>query len=302
MRKRIRFNYYIELWLMQKRVLVKESTISRYSEIVNLYIKPYFGNLYINKISDKLIIDYLNKLNTSKRLSNKTIRDIFVLMKQILKYANINVNIKLPKKEKCEIKILTKEDQLILERYICNNLSFCNLGILISLYTGIRIGELCSLKWENINLEKKYIKISNTILRIKDLNSNDNKTKVVINSPKSINSNRIIPIPTQLYELLLIAKKNVNDDNNYLLTNELKYMEPRSYYYNYKKVMHTLGIDQYNFHSLRHTFATRCIEIGFDYKTLSEILGHSDIKMTLSFYVHPTQEIKISNMEKLKFL
>lgn len=300
MQKRTKFKVYINTWFMQKKILVKESTLSRYTEIINNYIEPYFGYIYVNKIDNAMIIDYLNYLVDDVGLSNKTIRDIFSLLKQILNYANININAKPPKYEKSKIRILNKLEQKKIENYICNNLNFYNIGILLSLYTGIRIGEVCSLRWNSIDFHKKTLTISNTILRIKNLSSNSSKTKVIINKPKSKSSLRTIPIPSQIFALLLKLKDSIKCNDDYILTNNSKYIEPRTYYYHYKKIMDELGLQGYSFHTLRHTFATRCIETGFDYKTLSEILGHSNIKMTLSFYVHPSDEAKINQMEKLK--
>lgn len=300
MRKNKQFEYYINSWLIQKNFSVKESTMSRYSEIVNIYIKPTFGNLHINKINNQLVLKYLNYLINNDNLKSKTKKDIVTLLKQIFKFSNINIDIKLPKCNKKKIKILTKSEQHRLEEYVKNNLNFTNIGILLSLYMGLRIGELCSLKWENIDLNNKTITISSTLLRIKNLNDDISKTKIVIDTPKTNNSLRVIPIPSSIFKLLLQLHKNVNNKENYVLTNTVKFIEPRAYYYSYKKIMKLLKLEEYNFHSLRHTFATRCVELGFDYKTLSEILGHSDIKMTLSFYVHPTNELKIKSMEKLK--
>ena len=299
MKKRIKFSYYINLWLSQKEISVKKSTLSRYIEIVNIYIRPYFNDLYIYKINDEIVYKYTLDL-LDKNLSNKTVKDILVLLKQLFKYSNVDVNICLPKCNKKDIKVLKKEEQKIIENYICNNIDCSNFGIILSLYTGLRIGELCSLKWTNINLVNRTITITNTILRIKNFDDNSSKTKVIFNTPKSLKSLRIIPIPSQILKYLTELKNNVSSENNYFLTNSLKYMEPRSYYYHYKKIMKILNLQSYNFHVLRHTFATRCIELGFDYKTLSEILGHSDIRITLSLYVHPSNELKIMNMEKLK--
>lgn len=299
MKKRIKFSYYINLWLSQKEISVKKSTLSRYIEIVNIYIRPYFNDLYIYKINDEIVYKYTLDL-LDKNLSNKTVKDILVLLKQLFKYSKIDINICLPKCNKKGIKVLKKEEQKIIENYICNNLDCINFGIILSLYTGLRIGELCSLKWTNINLVDRTITITNTILRIKNFDDNSSKTKVIFNTPKSLKSLRIIPIPSQILKYLIELKNNVSSENNYFLTNSLKYMEPRSYYYHYKKIMKILNLQSYNFHVLRHTFATRCIELGFDYKTLSEILGHSDIRITLSLYVHPSNELKIMNMEKLK--
>ena len=189
MKKRIKFSYYINLWLSQKEISVKKSTLSRYIEIVNIYIRPYFNDLYIYKINDEIVYKYTLDL-LDKNLSNKTVKDILVLLKQLFKYSKIDINICLPKCNKKGIKVLKKEEQKIIENYICNNLDCINFGIILSLYTGLRIGELCSLKWTNINLVDRTITITNTILRIKNFDDNSSKTKVIFNTPKSLKSLR----------------------------------------------------------------------------------------------------------------
>lgn len=298
MKRRIKLNKKIDLWLLKKKMLVKESTFSRYNEIVDIYIRPYLGNIYTHKFNNELLTKYIYNLVNKTNLNNKTIKDITILLKQIFKYSDVNVDVFYPKYKKNDVKILEEKEQKKLEKYLCNNLNYINMGILLSLYTGLRIGEICALKWKNIDLEKGIVFVENTILRIKDLEGN-NKTKVIITTPKSHNSIRYIPIPNEILILLIKISENITNDDNYFITNSLKYMEPRTFYYHYKKIMKRLELQNYNFHALRHTFATRCISLGFDSKTLSEILGHSDIRITLSLYVHPNNQIKVNNMEKL---
>lgn len=258
-------------------------------------------NVDIKRINNNMVSDFVEDLIQNKKLNSKTVKDIIVLLKQIFSYADIKVNIPSPKVHKNNIEILEKKEQKKLEDYLKSNKSSLNISILLSLYTGIRIGELCSIRWSNIDFQKNLIHISNTILRIKDWNENDvTKTRVIIDTPKSVESIRDIPIPNDIMILLNEAHQKVDNDDCYLITNKMKYMEPRTFYYHYKKIMKELDLDHYNFHTLRHTFATRCIELGFDYKTLSEILGHSDVQITLSMYVHPSNELKYKNMEKLK--
>ena len=163
----------------------------------------------------------------------------------------------------------------------------------------MRLGEICALKWEDINLSKKVIKVKKTIVRIQDVEGEkEARTKIVIDNPKTENSKREIPMNKYLYSIL----KEYYEPNNggrYLLTNSYKYIEPRTYYNRYKTIVERAEIGNYGFHALRHTFATRCIEIGMDPKTLSEILGHSDVKVTLSLYVHPSNKMKDRYMERL---
>ncbi len=297
--KNKRLNYYIDSFLLDKKITVKESTYCRYLDIINNYIRPEFGNMSVKNINKDLLNNYFISLSKINRLNNKTIKDIIVLFKQILRDCNINYSITLPKETKKNIQILTKDEQKILEKELCSNINSFNLGVLICLYTGIRIGELCALRWKDIDINNGFISINHTIIRIKDFDG-ENKTKVIISSPKTNNSIRQIPVPKQVLNILVNQKRKVDNDNNYLLTNSLKLMEPRSCLNHYYKLIKKINLKKYNFHVLRHTFATRCVELHFDYNTLSEILGHSSVKITLSTYVHPSINLKISSMQKLE--
>ena len=172
------------------------------------------------------------------------------------------------------------------------------MGIILSLYTGLRIGEICALKWSDIDFINNQIIVNHSVTRIKNINESFLKTKIIINEPKTEYSKRVIPIPNSIINSLKQVFPNNKD--YYFLTNSCKVLEPRTYYNKYKKVLKKIGLEKYNYHALRHTFATRCIEIGFDPKSLMEILGHSDIKITLSLYVHPTNTLKKQYMNKLE--
>ena len=288
-------NYYIDNWLMSIRFLVKTSTYAHYYTIVNKHIRPYLGEVEIKVIKPKTIENFMNQ-KFEEGLSTKSIRDMIVVLKQILSYANISIKFRLPKLQKKEIKILSKNEIQILEKEIMKRKSYAAYGILLSLYTGVRIGEVCALTWKDIDLNKRVIKIEHTMLRIMDLEKED-RTKVIIEEPKTEHSKREIPINQLLYDVLVKIKPK--NRNTYFLTGTKEYIEPRTYYNQYQKILKDIGIKRYGFHSLRHTFATRCIEIGMDPKTLSEILGHSDVKVTLSLYVHPTNSLKSVYLEKL---
>ena len=172
------------------------------------------------------------------------------------------------------------------------------LGVFICLYTGIRIGELCALQWKNISFNEKTIVIENTMQRLQNDDPNSIfKTRIIITEPKSKASLRTIPLPDFV---LKVIKPFVAAPNAYVLSGKCKsIIEPRTMQNRFKTYLKKGNIDDANFHSLRHTFATRCIEAGFDVKTLSEILGHSSVKITLDRYVHSSMELKRSNMEKL---
>lgn len=300
-----RFNNCIDKWLLLKKCVIKETTYSKYINLIDAHIRPKLGNLPIKKINNSVIATFISEelsngnLETGGKLSNKMVKEIANVLKQILEYNNISIKVPMPKCQKKDIVILTESEREELERYLFHTKNYYALGMLLTLYTGIRIEELCALKWENIDLENNYITIRNTVSRVKNLDGNSNKrTKLIIENAKTVHSIRKIPITNVLKEILNEMK---TDNNNYILSNTDKFIDPRNYENQYKKIFNIVGIKVYNFHTLRHTFATRCIELGVDPKTLQEILGHSDIKITLSLYVHPSDTMKINCMNKLTF-
>lgn len=294
-KNKYKFNYYIQNWLNSIKFLVKISTYVHYLGIVRNHIEPSLGKLELHDINTEKIEQFINK-KFEDGFSSKTIRDMVVVLKQILSYANLSVNIKMPKLKKNEVIILSKAEQKILEKEILKRNTTIAYGVLLSLYTGLRIGEVCALKWNDINLAKRTIKVRHTMIRVMDL-EHSSKTKIILEEPKTENSKREIPINKFLYDILVKIKPK--DSNTFFLTGTKSYIEPRTYYNKFQKLLQDVNIKKYGFHTLRHTFATRCIEVGMDSKTLSEILGHSDVKVTLSLYVHPTNFLKAEYLEKL---
>lgn len=288
-------------WLNNSKIRCKKSTFSNYQYTVNSRIIPKFSKIKKKNITSEIIDNYTFEL-LDEGLLPKTVKDILIILKQILTFAGIKVKVSMPKTEKKVIQVLDRKDQMVLENYIRKNINRITVGILICLYTGIRIGELCALKEGDIDLKNKKITIKKTLIRIKNLdNHSDNKTNVIIDNPKSSCSVREIPIPKFIVPILkdVCLKK---DFDAFLLTGTKRYIETRTYFNKYKKILNDLQLPNYNFHALRHTFATRCIENGCDPKTLSEILGHSSVKITLERYVHPSYDNKIKMMNKLKFI
>lgn len=305
LRKGIKFSTIADEWLEQKKILIKESTYYNYLFIIEKHIKPYFKNLYIKEKLD--YTDFV--ISLSKKLAPKTIKDIVCVLNSILKYYEekyeCKIKIKranLPKSAKNNLEILTNDEIQKIEKFCINNFSKETLGIVLSLNTGIRIGELCALKWKDINLNEKNIKIQNTVQRVYDKNLK--KTKIIVGTAKTNSSRRVIPINKKIYNLLLIAKKidvknSDSIDEFFVLSGNEKIIEPRRYQKNFKSILKKCKIKEYHFHILRHTFATECIKVGMDVKSLSEILGHANTNITLNTYVHSTNEMKKKYLEKL---
>lgn len=295
-------------WIENKKMQVKESTLSHYKSVIDNHIIPILGEYKIASISSDIIQHHINKL-LKEGLTGKTVNDILTIIKSIIKYAsckgfehNCDLSTISVKTKRNDIQTLTIFEQKILCNFLVDNLNNKNFGILLSIYTGIRLGELCALKWSDIDLSEKVLKINKTMLRIQDNFSeyHSNKTKIIVTPPKSEDSVRVIPIPQIIFDIICKMQRR---PDAYIMTGKCdRFIEPRNMQYYFKSVLKKCNIRDVNFHILRHTFATRCVESGFEIKSLSEILGHSDVKITLQRYVHSSMDLKRKNMDKLNFL
>lgn len=295
---------YLSAWLQSIQLSVKKSTFSNYAGLIYRHIIPILGKTPLEQISSELVQAYINqklkngRLDGKAGLSVKTSRDIIGLLKRSLKPAGIELQIKLPHYSLPKPRVLTATEQSALITTAKNSDNLEGLGVLLSLFTGIRIGELCSLKWQDVSLKDGVLKIDKTIQRRENFEGGKSKTVIDIGTPKSESSIRNIPLPQFLLRKLKGLKETAQDDD-YILSGNHHYVEPRRCQYRFKKLVKKAGIQDINFHVLRHTFATRCVELGIDIKTISEILGHSNVNMTLNRYVHPTFEHQRECMEKL---
>jgi len=302
-KKKILYKDWLWYWMQKKKDYIKESTYSNYSNIISNHIIPDLGNIKLSNLNNKLIQEYLiNKYKTGRLdgnggLSNKTIRDIIAVVKSSLKYAikeeminNINLDFTYPKiGNKDKIYIIPKKDQEKLITYIKQNENTRSLGVLLALYSGIRIGELCALQWKDIDFKNNILHINKTLQRIYIKDNKESVSKIIITNPKTHNAERDIPLNKRFADIL---KKYQTKSNNYILSNCDKWIEPRTYRRYFKKCLDKAKIGQINFHGLRHTFATNCIKLGVDYKTVSELLGHANVNITLNLYVHPQMSQK----------
>ena len=302
-KRKILYKDWLWYWMQKKKDYIKESTYSNYSNIISNHIIPELGNIKLSNLNNKLIQEFLiNKYKTGRLdgnggLSYKTIRDIIAVVKSSLKYAikeeminNINLDFTYPKiGNKDKIYIIPKKDQEKLITYIKQNENTRSLGVLLALYSGIRIGELCALQWKDIDFKNNILHINKTLQRIYIKDNKESVSKIIITNPKTHNAERDIPLNKRFADIL---KKYQTESNNYILSNCDKWIEPRTYRRYFKKCLDKAKIGQINFHGLRHTFATNCIKLGVDYKTVSELLGHANVNITLNLYVHPQMSQK----------
>lgn len=283
-------------WKEYKRPYVKQSTMAAYLLILENHLLPAFGEK--DSLPEQSVQSFvLEKIECG--LSVKSIKDILIVLKMVMKFGVKNEwmnyyewDIKYPTNSaNKELEVLSVSNHRKILDHIQSHFTFTGLGIYISLSTGLRIGEICALKWNDINITEGTITVSRTIERIYMVEGEKKHTELVINSPKTKNSCREIPMSKELLAIVKPLKKIVNDDF-YVLTNDEHPTEPRTYRNYYNGLMEKLGIPKLKYHGLRHSFATRCIEAGCDYKTVSVLLGHSNISTTLNLYVHPNMEQK----------
>lgn len=302
--KRLRKRNFKDLaneWLEVKKITIKESTYYKYKYIIKKYLIPEIGRIKRENLEkqdlNQLIRDF------SEKLSVKTTREIINVLKGILKFINSQYKTKIeidsiikPKVYSKEVEIMTRRERRKLEKACLEENSLKSIGIFMCLNTGLRVGEICALKWENIDIGKKTIQVKKTLQRIY---VDQKKTRVIIDNPKTVKSVRTIPISNKLYDVLKPMKRKYEKQAFFLTGEKDKFIEPRTYQNYFKLLLQNNKIKKYKFHILRHTFATNCIEVGMDIKSLSEILGHSTVDITLNRYVHSSLKMKKEYLEKL---
>lgn len=293
-------------WLQMNRDRIRQSTYAKYSGMSEKYIKPKLGGYAVRELNSLLVEEFGHDLLTRERLSPKTVKDILTTLHSIVRYTSRqypeqvpNIEIIYPKVPKKDTRVLNRDEQIRLVNYLLDDPDECKFGVLLALLTGMRIGEICALRWGNISLDERTIRVDATMQRLKNPEGDASaKTKVVISDPKSDCSARVIPL-TEYAAKLCQAQYN-SCPSAFVLTGEKdRFIEPRTMQYRLRKYTGECGLEGVHFHTLRHTFATRCVEVNFEIKSLSEILGHSSPQITLERYVHSSMELKRNNMNKL---
>ena len=300
---------YCEEWLTISRNRVKPSTYAKYRNIILHYIIPHIGPRYPQELTTLLMEQYVELLlregsaRSDKGLSPKTVHDTLCVLRAVIAYIRRQPDSQMPEIEivpprcqKRQIRVLTMAEQERLIRYLRKDTDDCKFGVLLALLTGMRIGEVCALQWRDISLPDRVIHVRATMQRLQVQNA-EQKTAICIGAPKSENAARDIPLSPLAVQLC--AGFTRPEPEAYILTGQPSYMEPRALQYRFARYTQQCGLEHVNFHALRHTFATRCIEVGFEVKSLSEILGHSNVKVTLDRYVHSSMELKRTNINKL---
>ncbi|MGN0181618.1 MAG: tyrosine-type recombinase/integrase [Candidatus Ornithomonoglobus sp.] len=291
---------WISEYIVSQKDKLKISTYKVYERYFNNHIQPFFKNIKLRLLDTNILQAFIN---SQRNLSPSTIKGIFSLVRESLKTANragyidaVWLNVDIPKDKRPSVSVFGISEQRMIEAALDLDENPNELGVLICLYTGLRIGELCGLRWEDVNFNSGTIAVNRTVQRM----SIDGKSCLIELPPKSESSQRKIPVPGFLLDILKC--RCAASESRYVLSINSHVMDPRTYQNQYRRVLERAGVEYANFHSLRHTFSVRALESGFDIKTLSEILGHADASVTLKKYAHSLDEHKRASMERLSAL
>lgn len=293
----------VDLFFAERERKLKESTVSRYRYVVRQYIQPQLGAAPLYALTEQRVADFYRKLQ-EQGLSAKSTRDVGVLLRAILRMAAkrgcfcTGLNAELPAYRKRQVEIFTEPEIVQLAHHIMDEPDLTGLGVLLTLNSGLRLGELCALRWSDIDLHAGFLRVEREVQRIYE----KGHTRLVVQPPKSESSCRRIPLPADMLSLLAAYKPKRAGDTCLLLTGTAAPIEPRTMQNRYKSLLKRAGIPYRNFHALRHTYATRCIEQYVDVKSVSEMLGHSDVRITLQTYVHVSLRHKQQAVQSICFL
>ena len=285
-----------KIYLEEKAGKVKVSTLKCYQRNIKCHILPKLGDQIAANLTVEDIDDYLETMQ--ENFSPKLVREVGALLLALLRLAGVNFTgeVALPKIRQKNVEVFTESELKQMARIILRRTDETGLGILLTVYTGIRLGELCGLKWQDVNAGKGMLHVQRTVERVAQ---EDGTTCLAVLTPKTESSNRWIPIPQ---EMMRVLKPDQRLPETYLLTGGEIIPDPRTMQNRYKALLKRVGVPYRNFHALRHTYATRCIEQGIDAKSVSELLGHSDVRTTLRLYVHASMDYKCKAVEAIGFL
>lgn len=296
------FSTYADKFLQKKQLTMKESGYYNYYHKLKTIIIPYFCDFKLNEINQNILQEFI--FAKKEHYSPKSIRDIIMVVKSVLFSAEEDGIIKVPKirlhypeMKNEEYRILTDDEYTKLYKWLENHMTQSSAGVLIAMETGMRIGEVCGLKWSDVDFDKGTIQVRRTVSRVYMA---DSKTsKIVIGNPKTLSGNRTIPMPKRFAEILIRKKADCENENAFVCTNFDQPTEPRTLRQYYDRQLKKLGIPRVTFHALRHGFATRCVEAGIDPKTVAAIMGHKNCDITLDVYTSCTTKMKQNAIQKL---
>lgn len=294
-------------WLQLRSYRIKRSTLIKYDYLIQRHINQYFNHIGLKDIDSILINNKMMEVynDNKEKLSYSTLKSIFYLIRAITSYgvgmgyySQVYFNFEIADHSiRQDVQVLSERQEKKIIQNILTNQSANHLGVALSLCTGLRLGEVCALTVNDIDFKNREISVKRTVQRLSD--QEGNYTSLNVSEPKSVHSCRKIPLSDFLYKILIDYHVRDLEKGVFVLTqSEIPY-EPRTLQYGFKRIAKTCGYHDLHFHCLRHTFATKCVNSGFDIKTVSEILGHASVAFTLNRYVHPSMEVKKKQMKLL---
>lgn len=300
--RKITVEHLANEWLFVNKERVKPSTLQRYQGFMKNHIIPVIGHVSLVYINTASVHEFaLNRVRAG--LAPQSVNSILVFLHSCLKYGHRQYGFNMPdiiylSPIKKEMRVLSTDEQRKLIAYLTDDMDIYKFGVLLTLYTGLRLGELCALRWEDI--EPDCIRVRKTMQRLQK--EDGSGTELHIGAPKTGSSIRVIPIPSFLKESLEAFREAAQGREYFLAKKGMPIAEPRVMQYKFRIFLKEAGIEKANFHCLRHSFATTAVARGFELKSLSEVLGHANIQTTLQRYVHSSFELKQINMERLSLL
>lgn len=297
-----------ELWLYSCNTHNTLSTISKYEQLIANHISPCFSDRTCASITQaEMECFYRSLCQSPRRLSDSNLRTVAMLLNKIMEYAYqqayvetlLHITPRLSKRKPI-VRVFTDSERIKLENYVYSHHEPYTMAVFLALYTGMRLGEICAVKWSDFDFERGALQITKTVQRLKcPVDGDSRKTRLIVTPPKSNASFRVIPLPDFAIPYIYEGFSKEKKEFYVIASNANIPQDPRTVQYAYKKMLNMLGISYLNFHCLRHTFATRCVTNGWDVKTLSEILGHNDIKITMDYYFHSSFKYKKQQMNKI---
>ncbi|WRS26918.1 site-specific integrase [Oscillospiraceae bacterium MB08-C2-2] len=301
----------MESWLNGTAARLKRSTYDSYYHCLQGYVLPHFRLSENQSLSEESVLCFVKSITHNSTISEAYQKKILSIFKTALRDICKNSPeqlylagmIVMPKiTQQKEIPVFSMKEQRLLEQTIIDADDSRLLGILLCFYTGIRLGELCALKWCDFDFEAGNMSICRTVSRIRSQQPDGPKTQLLVGAPKSRSSLRKIPLPAFLLRQLSERSLTAREESCYMLSGTAHPFDPRIYQRLYKSLLKKTGIRERKFHATRHTFATRALELGVDIKTLSELLGHANVSITLNVYAHSLMEQKVLAIKKLNDL
>lgn len=287
------FGELLDEWLSREKGRCKASTYAAYAQRAKCHLRPVLGDIRLKKLNEA---DYHNLYLALNDLAPATRSGVLCVLRLILEYGRncglaLAMEEELPrdKPQNRPVTVLNVEELRALEETLRLDASLRSLGLRLCLYTGLRLGEVCALRWGDLTSDGRLLRVSRTVQRLRNESGTTPRTVLRLDTPKSSSSARSVPIPSELAAELQVRRM---EDDCYLLTGcSERFMDPRTYQLYFRRTLEKAGIRTVNFHILRHTFATRCVDLGLDAKSLSQALGHADVRTTLNIYVHPDEKL-----------